>query len=221
MPNRVIRAGLLDSDAFLGLPDHDCRLAFIACILTADDLGNFPASEPRLLRLWRWIGCETLQRTAEIATALAAQDLIRWYVSTHKRFGHIPNFRQRLRTVKSSFPRPPADIECPLINELMRNMSDTRRTNGGLIESNLNSKAVRMHQRDSKGPVDNFVKNSDTPGNGSVKKSDTAPRTQLDRARRLGELLGLQRDPLDTDASFVDRVQAELDKRAVRLGTER
>lgn len=221
MPNRVIRAGLLDSDAFLGLPDHDCRLAFIACILTADDLGNFPASEPRLLRLWRWIGCETLQRTAEIATALATQDLIRWYVSTHKRFGHIPNFGQRLRIVRPSVPRPPESIECPKIKEIMQNTSDTRRTYVGLKEKNLNSKAVRKHPTDSKEPVDNFVKKSDTQGNGSVKKSDTAPRTQLDRARRLGELLGLHRDPLDTDASYVDRVQAELDKRAVRLGTRR
>ena len=222
MPGRVIRESLIDSDRWLSLPDHACRLAYLICLLTADTLGNMEASPGQLKRSWRRIEPEIDdRRVAEICTAMQQNDLVRPYVVEGKRYLHIPRFKQYPRYITNVHPRPPRDIEDSRISKLLEN--HTVVALGSLEEvKRSKSKTNRMqHTEAPQHPVDNSVKNSDTTTNGSVKKSDTAPRTQLDRARRLGELLGLQRDPLDTDASFVDRVQAELDKRAVRLGTGR
>jgi hypothetical protein len=62
MPDRILRDELLSSDRWLSLGGKDMdagnarRLAFVACVLTADSLGNMEATSTRLERLWRDFG---------------------------------------------------------------------------------------------------------------------------------------------------------------------
>lgn len=212
MSNRVIREALLESDAWVRLSGNDRRLAFVACLLKADDYGNFPASPERLMRQWRIFGVETVEHATEIMTELGSADLIRWYTANGKRYGHVPQFRQRIRQLKLTCPRPPEAIECNEIKQLIQNLSaigSAMRPNR--IESNQNQKKQlgSSKQNSTRQPVDNFSK--------QPQPVDNFTRTQQDRARRLAELLGISRLPLDTDQSFADRVQAALDAQAVRL----
>jgi hypothetical protein len=137
MPDRVLRAAIHSSDRFLGLPDHTCRLCYLACISAADDLGNFQASHGNLKRLWRDYGPNDQAEIDRVKTELGNADLVRWYeLSTGNaqklstgRFGHIPRWRQRVRYLKRANPRPPADTEDIEINEELQKKTGESQSN--------------------------------------------------------------------------------------------
>ena len=128
MPDRIIRDEILNSDTALGLKRNTHRLAFVACVLAADDLGNLEAGPGALWRLWRdWLALTDRAQVTEVMLALSDSGLIRLYEVDGKRYAHIPKFRQRLRYVNGKHPRPPSALECKEINALAAKSQTTVR----------------------------------------------------------------------------------------------
>ncbi len=111
MPDRIVRAGLLESDRWLDLRDNTERLSYVAVLLKADDLGTLDATDGALVRLWSG-PCNVRSREEAVAIleALRAQDLVRVYTAGGKRYIFIPRFRQRFRARTLKRPAPPAEI---------------------------------------------------------------------------------------------------------------
>lgn len=114
MPDRIIRDELLESERWLSLKDNADRLAYLALLLRADNLGNYSAEPLRLVRLWRDFGIANTALVAKTLTELLDHDLVRLYDGPEKlstgeptKYLHIPRFRQRLRYLKNVFPLSP------------------------------------------------------------------------------------------------------------------
>ena len=107
MPARMIRAALLTSDRYLGLPDNTSRVCYVAAMLNADDRGNLESSLGQLVRMWRDYGIDSNQKAASIANYLADHDLVRQYEVDGKHYMHIPRFGQRLRHLNRACPLSP------------------------------------------------------------------------------------------------------------------
>lgn len=107
MPNRIIRCELLTSEAWLALKDNQDRAAYIACLLTADTLGNMPAGPHRLVHLWRPYGVDTPEKAAKVLTELIDVDLVRRYEVDGKAYLNIPRFKQVTRFLGHLWPIPP------------------------------------------------------------------------------------------------------------------
>jgi hypothetical protein len=97
MPNRLLRAELLDSEAWLALKDNADRSSWIACFLTVDTFGDMPAGPQRLMKLWRPYGIDTPEKAARVFADLADVDLVRRYECNGKVYLHIPRFNQSPR----------------------------------------------------------------------------------------------------------------------------
>jgi hypothetical protein len=105
------------------------RMCFMACMGAADDLGNFEANPGDLVRLWRDIlPVASLTTVDEVFRELVGADLLRQYLSDGKRYGHIPRWRQRIRFIKHSHPRPPEGIECFEIKDKLSETPDSSQT---------------------------------------------------------------------------------------------
>ena len=102
MPNRLVREGLMESEAVLSLPVEG-RWLFVIIILSADDIGLFEATEFKLARR----ADVNRDLAGKLMQMLADADLIRLYVIDNKRYGFIPKFRQRLQIKTSKHPMPP------------------------------------------------------------------------------------------------------------------
>jgi len=105
MPNRLIREGLMESEAVLSLP-VEARWLFVTIMLSADDVGLFEATEFRLARradVNRDLAGKLLQMIADV-------DLIRLYAVDGKRYGFIPKFGQRVQIKRTRHPLPPAAL---------------------------------------------------------------------------------------------------------------
>jgi hypothetical protein len=107
VPDRIIRDELLTSDRWISLKDNGDRLAFLACLLTVDTLGNMEASNGQLRRLWRDFGINTDQLIAKTLTELLEHDLARPYDIEGKRFLHLPRFKQTRRWLGRICPLSP------------------------------------------------------------------------------------------------------------------
>lgn len=105
MPNRLVREGLMESEAVLSLPVEG-RWLFVIIILSADDVGLFEATEFKLARR----ADVNRDLASKLMQMLADADLIRLYVIETKRYGFIPKFRQRLQIKTSKHPLPPRAI---------------------------------------------------------------------------------------------------------------
>lgn len=105
MPNRLIREGLMESEAVLSLPVEG-RWLFVIIILSADDVGLFEATEFKLARR----ADVNRDLAGKLLGMLADADLIRLYEVGGKRYGFIPKFRQRLQIKTSKHPFPPRAI---------------------------------------------------------------------------------------------------------------
>lgn len=105
MPNRVIRDGLLDSEAILTCPT-EARWLFLTICLQADDIGFFEATPFKLARK----ADLDVKLTGKLLLLLAEEDLIRPYTHEGKQYGFIPRFRQRIQVRKLKFPLPPKCI---------------------------------------------------------------------------------------------------------------
>ena len=107
MPNRLIRDGLLESEAVLSLT-IEARWLYIAICLTADDMGLFEATEFRLARR----ADLKKEHIGRLLSMLNDVDLIRLYSAGNKTFGIIPKFRQRLQIKRIKYPIPPESLYC-------------------------------------------------------------------------------------------------------------
>ena len=105
MPNRIIRDGLLDSEAILTSP-IEARWLFVTICLQADDIGFFEATPFKLARK----ADLDVKLTSKLLLMLAEEDLIRPYTHEGKQYGFIPRFRQRLQIRKLKYPLPPECI---------------------------------------------------------------------------------------------------------------
>lgn len=105
MPNRLIREGLLESEAVLSVP-VEARWLFVTIMLSADDVGLFEATEFRLGRK----ADVSRDSVGRLLTMLADVDLIRLYEVNGKRFGFIPRFRQRVQIKSTRHPLPPREL---------------------------------------------------------------------------------------------------------------
>jgi len=113
VPDRILRAGLFDSEAWLGLKNNDDRVCYIALLGTADTFGNQPAGPFRLIHRWRPYGIETPEKVAKVLAELADVDLIRRYEVDGKPYVHLPRFNQTRRYLGRLYPVPPwaTDLE--------------------------------------------------------------------------------------------------------------
>lgn len=115
MPDRIIRDELLESERWLALKDNGDRLAYLALLLRADNLGNFSAEPFRLMRLWRDFGISTPALVAKTLSELADHDLVRIYECEDggllKPYLHVPRFGQRMRYLKRVYPPSPWTTE--------------------------------------------------------------------------------------------------------------
>lgn len=105
MPNRLIREGMLDSEAVLSIP-IEARWLFVTIMLSADDVGLFEATEFRLGRRAD-TGRDSVGRLIQM---LSDADLIRLYEVDGKRYGFIPRFRQRVQIKSTRHPLPPRQL---------------------------------------------------------------------------------------------------------------
>lgn len=105
MPNRLIRDGLLESEAVLSLT-IEARWLYIAICLTADDMGLFEATEFRLARR----ADLKKEHIGRLLSMLSDVDLIRLYSDGKRTFGIIPKFRQRLQIKRIKYPIPPEQL---------------------------------------------------------------------------------------------------------------
>ena len=102
MPSRMIRDGILESEAVLSLP-VEARWLYVSVLLSADDVGLFDATPFRLARradLRREMADRLVQMLVDV-------DLIRLYEVSGKRYGFIPKFGQRLQLRRMRHPAPP------------------------------------------------------------------------------------------------------------------
>ena len=102
MPNRLIREGLLESEAVLSVP-VEARWLFVTIMLSADDVGLFEATEFRLGRK----ADVSRDSVGRLLMMLADVDLIRLYEVDGKRYGFIPRFKQRVQIKTTRHPLPP------------------------------------------------------------------------------------------------------------------
>ena len=108
MPTRLVRDGLLDSEAVLSLPPEG-RWLFVAILLSADDYGLFEATPFKLAKRAA-IGPE---QVPQLLQAMAEVDLVRLYQaegSKHRSFGFLPRFGQRMRGYRAKHPVPPPEV---------------------------------------------------------------------------------------------------------------
>lgn len=105
MPNRLVREGLMESEAVLSLPVEG-RWLFVIILLSADDVGLFEATEFKLARR----ADVNRDLAGKLMTMLADADLVRLYEIEGKRYGFIPKFRQRVQIKNTKHPLPPAAL---------------------------------------------------------------------------------------------------------------
>lgn len=105
MPNRLVREGLMESEAVLSLPVEG-RWLFVIILLSADDVGLFEATEFKLARR----ADVNRELASKLMTLMVDADLIRLYDVGGKRFGFIPKFRQRVQIKTTKHPLPPRGI---------------------------------------------------------------------------------------------------------------
>lgn len=232
MPNRVLRAGLFQSEAFLFIP-NECRICYIACLTVADDLGNFEAGFGDLFRLWRDLDVKTKEQVELVRQVLSTVDLIRWYENGGKQYGHIPRFRQRLRFYKRTNPRPPPEIEDNEIKDIMAKQSDQSPTIDGTgpdyrrpsrarpeseVEVEVETKRKKAPLGNSQkmpkaAPVDNSHGNGADGKTEQVKGNGKALGQQWNDpawVRATAKLLDVQQRPMEDHPAFRDRVYAAL-----------
>ena len=132
MPNRIIRDGLLDSEAILTAP-IEARWLFITICLQADDIGFFEATPFKLARK----ADLDVKLTGKLLLLLAEEDLIRPYAVDGKQYGFIPRFQQRVKIITLRYPLPPKCVyeddkdALNKINNLAEKMAARLQPDGG------------------------------------------------------------------------------------------
>src|SRR6187399_1898226 len=109
MGTRIVRDGLLESEAVLSLPPEG-RWLYVSILLSADDYGLFEATPFKLAKR----GDIKREHVGVLMTAMVDVDLVRLYsrsdVATARTFGVVTKFDQRMRGYRSKFPLPPRSL---------------------------------------------------------------------------------------------------------------
>ena len=107
MPSRILREGLVDSDA-IGQVTIGAEMLFVRLLLLADDFGRYDGRVSVICRR-AFVNRRSVDdaQTAEWLHELADSGLIELYESAGRGFLQILNFRQRTRQKVSKFPEPP------------------------------------------------------------------------------------------------------------------
>lgn len=193
MPNRIIRAELLESEAWLALKDNADRSCWLACFLTVDNLGNMPAGPFRLLRLWRPYGIDTSEKVAQILSSLADVDLIRQYQADGKPYLHIPRFGQELRYLGTVWPPSPWTT-----NEQKQKLEQKTHVNHapspGEVEVEVDV------------DVDKKRTSTAAPNHQPVDNSTSKPATWSEVWKAKGKALGINPNPGETNSDYCRRV---------------
>lgn len=165
------------------------RLAFMAAVLTADDLGNLEANPGDLVRLWREFGADSRAAVDNVVRALVRADLLRLYEHEGKRYAHIPRFRQRLRHLKHAHPRPPANVECSEIKELLEKTPDDRQTNVRRTPARARAEVKGSEgKRSEEKPSDGLPADAGLPPARAIKKPTKRPPPPKQEATEPSEI---------------------------------
>lgn len=129
MPNRMIRDGLLESEAVLSLP-VEARWLYVSILLSADDVGLFEATPFRLARR----ADVRREHADKLLAMLVDGDLVRLYRVDGKAYGFVPRYRQRLQITRLHCPVPPIELldgDEDAINKINRLTSKPSVNHGG------------------------------------------------------------------------------------------
>lgn len=104
MPSRVLREGLLDSDA-IGAVSPGAEMLFVRLLLLADDFGRYDGRVSVICRR-AFVNRRAVDEhmTADWLQELDNADLLRLYEVDGKPYLEIQNFRQRTRAQVSKYP---------------------------------------------------------------------------------------------------------------------
>jgi hypothetical protein len=130
MPNRIVRDGILESEAVLSLPPEG-RWLYVTILLSADDYGLFEATTFKLAKR----ADIKREHVPALVQTMIDSDLVRLYWPDRESarvFGFVTKFAQRLRIRRAKYPLPPIPLlageDEELINKikhLASQMSDT------------------------------------------------------------------------------------------------
>ena len=130
MPNRVIREGILESEAVDLLTDA-AETFFVRLMLKADDYGRYPGN-PALLRAHLYPLRLDRVKEADITTRLhlcVKAGLVDCYKVDGTAYLQIRNFRQRMRAPQSKFPEPSGQML--LTDSKIPSFADSQASNDG------------------------------------------------------------------------------------------
>jgi hypothetical protein len=106
MPNRVVREGLLSSDAFNALP-CEAQMFFVRLMLISDDFGRYDGREMAIKSAAYPMTDIRLSDVSKMLAAVCGAGLVLRYVVDGKPYISIPRFDQRLRQKRERYPAPP------------------------------------------------------------------------------------------------------------------
>ena len=198
MADRILRTGLFDSEAWLGLKDNTDRVCWIHLFGSADTFGNQPGGPLRLLHLWRPYGVDTVEKVAKILSELQDADLARPYQVDGKPYIHIPRYRQSHRYLGKCWPLS----EWATNEDKQRLMKKSPADHSDSPEASCDSPVVVVVEvvKDEVrkiGPVDNSppVDNS------------KAMRSWAEHWKAKGKALGMNPHPGESEGAYCRRVQ--------------
>jgi len=159
MPTRLLRDGLLESEAVLSLPPEG-RWLYVSILLSADDYGLFEATPFKLAKR----GDVKRDHVPALLNAMADADLVRLYqpdARTPRSFGIVTKFGQRMRAARTKNPLPPLHLVADQgadylseFNDLASRMTGTRPRPAGTRRPEAEAEADRSSQTSSSSFLD-------------------------------------------------------------------
>jgi hypothetical protein len=121
MPSRVLREGLLDSDA-IGAVSVGAELLFVRLLLLADDFGRYDGRVSVICRR-AFVNRRSVDEhmTADWLHELDSAGLVRLYEVDNKPYLELQNFRQRTRAQVSKYP---ARLDAAVTNQPLKAQFD-------------------------------------------------------------------------------------------------
>ena len=142
MSTRLIRDGLLESEAVLSLPPEG-RWLYVSIMLSADDYGLFEATPFKLAKR----GDVKREHVPGLLDAMVDVDLVRIYrpdTRSMRSFGLVTKFGQRFRSARSKCPLPPLSLVHDQGDDYVNQFNDLR------LRMSATRGELRAHDRDSR-----------------------------------------------------------------------
>ncbi len=126
MPNRILRSGLLTSDAMNSLSAEEERL-FTRLLLAVDDFGRFDARPAIIRGVCFPLAAFPLSSIAEWLHGISLAGLIRIYEVEGRYFLQIAKWREAIRAKVSKYPNPLDDRTCAQLPAPAKHLSGDAR----------------------------------------------------------------------------------------------